>query len=139
MQEQVILYCNNPLPPPKKKHTNKTAIHNRTFNIMMESLFFNFSKQGHLYTCIKPKKKPKQNQQANKTKTRYYALFKRYTWLTKSHIVNSFTVLKSVIIVRRIYTLYICTFHYIWVQWFFWNQYLKNNRWSCNEKKRLIE
>lgn len=68
MQEQVILYCNNPLPPPKKKHTNKTAIHNRTFNIMMESLFFNFSKQGHLYTCIKPKKT--QNKTNKQTKQR---------------------------------------------------------------------
>lgn len=49
MQEQVILYCYNPPPP---KNTNKTAIHNRTLIIMMESLFFNISNQGHPYTCI---------------------------------------------------------------------------------------
>lgn len=67
MQEQVILYCNN--PPPTKKNTNKTAIHNRTLNIMMESLFFNFSNQGHLYTCIKPNKKT-QNKTNKQTKQR---------------------------------------------------------------------
>lgn len=49
MQEHVILYCYNPPPP---KNTNKTTIHNRTLIIMMESLFFNFSNQGHPYTCI---------------------------------------------------------------------------------------
>lgn len=74
MQEQVILYCNNPLPPPKKKTTNKTAIHNRTLNIMMESLFFNFSNQGHLYTCIKPNKKPKTKPTSKQNKDKVLCL-----------------------------------------------------------------